>query len=90
MSYAAEGGRSGPILTGFPTDETVPTPPDGIIADAVWMGVGSNADFAGRDVRGKAVIIYSFFVPGGRSHSAQRSRRECLIPTPRPPRPARQ
>jgi hypothetical protein len=70
MSYAAEGGKSGPILTGFPTDETVATPPDGITADAVWVGVGSNADFAGRDVRGKAVIVYSFFVPGGRSHSA--------------------
>jgi hypothetical protein len=32
--------------------------------------VGDEADFVGRDVRGKAVIIYSFFVPGGRSHSA--------------------
>ena len=70
MSYAAAGGKSGPILTGFPTDETVATPPEGITADAVWVGIGSNADLAGRDLRGKAVIIYSFFVPGGRSHSA--------------------
>jgi hypothetical protein len=70
MSYATARGKSGPILTSFPTDATVATPSDGITADAVWMGIGSNADFAGRDVRGKAVIIYSFFVPGGRSHSA--------------------
>ena len=33
-------------------------------------GVGSEPDFLGRDVEGKAVIIYSTFVPGGRSHSA--------------------
>jgi Peptidase family M28 len=70
MSYAAAGGKSGAILTSFPTDETVATPPEGITADAVWVGIGSNADLAGRDLRGKAVIIYSFFVPGGRSHSA--------------------
>src|SRR6201999_3361521 len=70
MSYAAEGGKSGPILTSFPTDETVATPPEGLTAEAVWVGVGSNADLVGRDLHGKAVIIYSFFVPGGRSHSA--------------------
>ena len=32
--------------------------------------MGAEADFIGRDVAGKAVIIYSTFVPGGRSHSA--------------------
>ena len=39
-------------------------------AEAIWVGVGAGADFLGRDVKGKAVIIYSTFVPGGRSHSA--------------------
>ena len=39
-------------------------------AKAVWVGVGARADFIGRDVEGKAVVIYSVFVPGGRSHSA--------------------
>ena len=34
------------------------------------MGVGAEPDFLGRDVEGKAVVIYSTFVPGGRSHSA--------------------
>jgi hypothetical protein len=64
------GGVTKPLLTTFPTDETVATPPEGITADAVWVGIGSNADLVGRDLHGKAVIIYSFFVPGGRSHSA--------------------
>lgn len=36
----------------------------------MWVGVGSGADFIGREVEGKAVVIYSVFVPGGRSHSA--------------------
>ena len=43
---------------------------EGITAEAVWVGVGAGADFIGRDVKGKAVVIYSTFVPGGRSHSA--------------------
>jgi hypothetical protein len=68
-SYHA-GARTGPLLTMFPIDGTKPTPPPGITADAVWVGVGAAPDLAGRDVRGKAVIIYSTFVPGGRSHSA--------------------
>ena len=69
MSYSA-GSHSAPLLTSFPTDETVPTPAGGIEAQAVWVGIGSAADLKDRDLRGKAVIIYSTFVPGGRSHSA--------------------
>jgi hypothetical protein len=69
MSYTM-GAKSAPLLTSFPIDETIGTPPEGITADAVWVGIGSNADLVGRDLRGKAVIVYSFFVPGGRSHSA--------------------
>jgi hypothetical protein len=34
------------------------------------LGLGSEADFLGRDVKGKVAVIYSMFVPGGRSHSA--------------------
>jgi len=32
--------------------------------EAVYVGLGSEADFAGRDVKGKAVFIYSFPLPG--------------------------
>src|SRR5262249_37833196 len=70
MSYASGGASMKPLLTSFPIDETKPTPPEGITAEAVWVGVGAGPDFLDRDVKGKAVIIYSFFVPGGRSHSA--------------------
>jgi hypothetical protein len=70
ISYSVGGAPMKPLLTSFPIDETKPTPPEGITAEAVWVGVGAGPDLIGRDVKGKAVIIYSFFVPGGRSHSA--------------------
>ncbi len=64
------GSESIPLLTAFPAGETAATPAGGIKAEAVWVGIGAEPDFLGRDVKGKAVIIYSTFVPGGRSHSA--------------------
>jgi hypothetical protein len=36
-----------------PSIGSVPTPPEGLDAEAVWVGLGSAADFMGRDVRGK-------------------------------------
>jgi hypothetical protein len=68
-SYTA-GTKTGPLLTMFPINETRATPPSGISADAVWVGVGAAPDLAGRDLKGKAALVYSTFVPGGRSHSA--------------------
>src|SRR5262249_39470054 len=68
-SYTA-GAKSGALLTMFPINETRATPPAGITADAVWVGVGAAPDLASRDLKGKAVLVYSTFVPGGRSHSA--------------------
>ncbi|HEY7817389.1 MAG TPA: hypothetical protein VIG29_04155, partial [Vicinamibacteria bacterium] len=38
------------------------TPPEGLDLEAVYVGLGSEADFAGRDVRGKAVFTFS--MPG--------------------------
>jgi len=68
-SYTA-GSKTGKMQTLFPIDGTVGTGGKTITAEAVWVGIGSNADLVGRDLKGKAVIIYSIFVPGGRSHSA--------------------
>lgn len=69
-SYKTADGKTVELNTIFPVSDTKPTGPQGITAEAVWVGIGSGADFIGRDVKGKAVIIYSTFVPGGRSHSA--------------------
>ena len=69
-SYRAADGSTTTLATAFPVARTRATGPRGVTAEAVWVGVGSGADFIGRDVEGKAVVIYSVFVPGGRSHSA--------------------
>ncbi len=70
MSYNGSAGETIDLVTAFPVGGTKGTPPAGMTAEAVWLGIGADADFIGRDVKGKAVVIYSVFVPGGRSHSA--------------------
>jgi hypothetical protein len=46
------------------------TPPGGLDLDAVWVGLGSEADFAGRDVKGKLAVLHSFPMPSVVGHSA--------------------
>ena len=58
------------MLTLFPINETKPTPVSGVTAESVWVGLGAAPDLLGRDLKSKAVLVYSTFVPGGRSHSA--------------------
>src|SRR5207253_2492711 len=69
-TYTSSAGAKVSLETVFPVSGTKGTGPEGISAEAVWVGIGAEPDFIGRDVKGKAVIIYSTFVPGGRSHSA--------------------
>ena len=38
--------------------------------DAVWVGLGTAADFAGREVRGKAVVFHTMLAPGEMGQSA--------------------
>jgi peptidase M28-like protein len=40
------------------------TPPGGLELDLVYVGTGTAADFAGRDVKGKAVLIQDILTPG--------------------------
>src|SRR5262245_41127999 len=68
LSYTSSKGSKIELATAFPVSGTKAT--EGITAEAVWVGIGAAPDFLGRDVRGKAVVIYSTFVPGGRAHSA--------------------
>jgi hypothetical protein len=69
-SYKTAEGKTIDLGTIFPVADTKATGPQGLAAEVVWVGVGAGADFIGRDVKGKIAIIYSTFVPGGRSHSA--------------------
>src|SRR4029077_4248403 len=54
-----------------PAARTASTPPEGLEWDLVWAGGGTAADFVGRDVRGKAVLIQDIPLPGDIRHSAQ-------------------
>jgi Peptidase family M28 len=69
-SFTTSNGDKIDLNTAFPVSGTKGTGPDGLTAEAIWVGIGAEPDFLGRNVKGKAVIIYSTFVPGGRSHSA--------------------
>ena len=44
--------------------------PSGIETEAVWVGLGTAADFAGRDIEGKAVVIQTVLAPGQMGNSA--------------------
>lgn len=70
VGYTTDAGAAIHLTTAFPVAGTKATGGQLLEAEAVWVGIGAGADFIGRDVRGKAVVIYSTFVPGGRSHSA--------------------
>ena len=53
------GGETFELLSAQPFYRSNGTSPDGLELDAVYVGLGSEADFAGRDVSGKAVFTFS-------------------------------
>jgi hypothetical protein len=58
------------LATARPAARSVGTPPAGLTLDATWVGLGTEADFAGRDVKGKAAVVYSMPAPSVINHSA--------------------
>jgi hypothetical protein len=67
---ASGGGTSRAFKTLQPALGSPATPPGGLEVDAVWVGLGTAADFTGRDVRGKAAVIHSMLSPGQMGQSA--------------------
>ena len=67
---ATGGGQTLTFKTALPALGSATTPPSGLDLDAVWVGLGTAADFAGRDVRGKAVVIHTMLSPGQMGQSA--------------------
>jgi len=65
------GGAVTPLKTTFPITDSVGTGANTIEAPAIWLGLGTPADFRDRDIRGKAVLLYSSPTPGGRDHTAR-------------------
>jgi len=56
--------------TAFPGMRATATPPAGVDLDVVWVGLGSELDFGGRDVKGKLAFIHSEPKPSGFQHTA--------------------
>jgi hypothetical protein len=69
---ATASGTSGSIRleSAQPAYQTVSTPSGGLDLEAVWAGTGTEADLAGRNLAGRAAIIFSSPLPGSWSHSA--------------------
>jgi hypothetical protein len=58
------------LASAQPTSLTPATPAGGVDLEAAYVGLGSDAEFAGRDVRGKAVFVYSVPLPSMLRHTA--------------------
>jgi len=63
-------GKTLSLESAHPDYGAVDTPPAGLDLDAVYAGLGSEADFTGRDVKGKAVVVFSML--GGPDENAVR------------------
>jgi hypothetical protein len=70
---ASGGGQTMTFKTAFPSTRSPSTPPAGLDLEVVWVGNGSDLDFAGRNVKGKAVLVQSFPTPSAFSHTATAS-----------------
>jgi hypothetical protein len=57
---ASGGGKTLEVATAQPTYQAVATPADGLDVEAVYVGLGSDAELnMAKDLRGKAVLFYS-------------------------------
>lgn len=81
-SVSAGHGQDRVALTSaLPIGKLITTAPEGAAAPAVYVGLGEAADFAGRDVAGKAVFLYavpepsSFFSSADMNGAVERAER---------------
>ena len=61
------------VISAQPVYRAAGTPPGGLELPAVYVGLGREADYIGRDVQGKAVFLYSMLgLPDSRQEAAIR------------------
>jgi len=63
------GGRTFELESARPPQDAESTPPAGLEFELVWVGGGSDADYLGRDVTGKAVLVQDVPLPGTLRHT---------------------
>jgi Peptidase family M28 len=56
---ATGGGKTIELDSAQPYYRANTTPPGGVDVDAAYVGLGSEADFVGRDVNGKAAVVFT-------------------------------
>ena len=66
-----DGSASFKLASARPPEKTASTAPAGQEYELVWLGTGTEADYLGRDVNGKAVLIQDIPWPGTLRHSIQ-------------------
>lgn len=67
---ATGGGKTLRLETAQPAYTTPGTSDAGVDLEVVYAGLGSEADLMGRDLRGKAVLIFSNPMPGSWRHTS--------------------
>jgi hypothetical protein len=65
----ASGDETFTLESARPPQGAESTPAEGLELELVWVGGGSDADYLGRDVAGKAVLIQDIPLPGTLRHS---------------------
>lgn len=68
---ASGNGKTLHLTSAQPPYESPATSAEGMDLEAVYAGTGSEADFQGREVRGKAVVVYSVPLPSAPWQTAQ-------------------
>jgi hypothetical protein len=68
IAFTAEG-RAFELESARPPEDGASTPPEGVEYELVWVGQGSDADYIGREVRGKAVVVQDIPLPGDIRHT---------------------
>jgi len=68
ISFTA-AGRTFELESARPPEGAESTPSGGLEFELVWVGGGSDADYLGRDVRGKAVLVQDVPLPGTLRHT---------------------
>lgn len=72
------GGRTVRLESAHLPYEGVGTPAAGLDLESVWLGLGAESDFIGREVRGKAAFVIAMPRPTARGHSGHEGARRAV------------
>lgn len=65
-----DGAKTLSLETAWPAQGAPGTPPEGVDLQIVYVGLGSEADYHGVDVKGKAVLLFAIPLPASIQNTA--------------------